>query len=74
MFYKLFLFKKRTIAHSLFFSEQCEQIDHSLIFSQKNEQFAQKTDERIPSPEFTPYYLTQQFPPYYLTHLFPHTT
>ena len=51
-------------AHSLFFSERCEriaQVAHqkwltmseslkSLIFFAKNKRFAQKTDERIPSP------------------------
>ena len=31
-----------------------ERIAHALIFSQKNKRFAQKTDERIPSPAFCP--------------------
>ena len=36
-----------------------EQIAHSPIFSQKNERFAQKTDERIPSPALSEQLLSQ---------------
>ena len=44
-------------ANGLFF----EQIAHSLIFSEKNEQFAQKTDEQIPSPAFFQLHKNLQF-------------